>query len=129
MSQYSLLDSFQLIVGLYLLYVAVKGSGQMYRFENVPADRQAAVRRKLRIFYAATAAISLADFGVSYLMNTMFTVSAEGTETVITQNYTIPNLPFLTYDLLFTVSNILVIILVAMLVFAVVRLLRNGSRG
>ena len=129
MSQYSLLDSFQLIVGLYLLYVAVKGSGQMYRFENVPADRQAAVRRKLRIFYAATAAVSLADFGVSYLMNTMFTVSAEGTETVITQNYTIPNLPFLTYDLLFTVSNILVIILVAMLVFAVVRLLRNGSRG
>ncbi len=129
MSQYSLLDSFQLIVGLYLLYVAVKGSGQMYRFENVPADRQAAVRRKLRIFYAATAAVSLADFGVSYLMNTMFTVSAEGTETVITQNYTIPHLPFLTYDLLFTVSNILVIILVAMLVFAVVRLLRNGSRG
>lgn len=129
MSQYSLLDSFQLIVGLYLLYVAVKGSGQMYRFENVPADRQAAVRRKLRIFYAATAAVSLADFGVSYLMNTMFTVSAEGTETVITQNYTIPHLPFLTYGLLFTVSNILVIILVAMLVFAVVRLLRNGSRG
>ena len=129
MSQYSLLDSFQLIVGLYLLYVAVKGSGQMYRFENVPADRQAAVRRKLRIFYAATAAVSLADFGVSYLMNTMFTVSAEGTETVITQNYTIPHLPFLTYDLLFTVSNILVIILVAMLVFAVVRLLQNGSRG
>ena len=58
MSQNSLLDSFQLVVGLYLVYVAVKGRGQMYRFENVPADRQASVRRKLRIFYAAAAAVA-----------------------------------------------------------------------
>ena len=127
MSQNSLLDSFQLIVGLYLLYVAVKGRGQMYRFENVPADRQESVRRKLRIFYAAAAAVSLADFGVSYLMNTMFTVSAEGAESVVTQNYTIPQLPFLTYDLLFKVSSILNVILIAMLLLAVVRLLRTGN--
>ena len=129
MSQNSLLDSFQLIVGLYLLYVAVKGRGQMYRFENVPADRQESVRRKLRIFYAAAAAVSLADFGVSYLMNTMFTVSAEGAESVVTQNYTIPQLPFLTYDLLFTISSILNVILIAMLLLAVVRLLRTGNRS
>lgn len=128
MSQNSLLDSFQLVVGLYLVYVAVKGRGQMYRFENVPADRQASVRRKLRIFYAAAAAVSLADFGISSLMNTMFTVSADGGRSVITQNYTIPQLPFLTYDLLFTVSSILNIILAIMLIIAVVRLMRTGEK-
>ena len=129
MFQNSLLDSFQLIVGLYLLYVAIKGNGQMYRFENVPQDRQPAVRRKLRIFYAAAAAVSLADFGVSYLMNTMFTVSAEDSERVITQNYTIKQFPFLTYDLLFTVSNVLSILLIAMLIFALIRLSRSGKRN
>ena len=124
MSQNSLLDSFQLIVGLYLLYIAVKGKGQMYRFDNVPAERKDSVRAKLRVFYAAAAAVSLADFGISYLMNTMFTVSADGTQSIVTQNYTIPQLPFLTYDLLFTVSNILNIILIVMLVIAGIRLLR-----
>jgi len=129
MFQNSLLDSFQLIVGLYLIYVAIKGSGQMYRFENVPAEQQDSVRKKLRIFYAAAAAVALADFGVSYLMNTMFTVSADGGERIVTQNYTLPQLPFLTYDLLFAVSNVLSVLLIAMLLFAVIRLGRSGNRS
>ena len=33
-----ILDSFQLIVGLYLYYVAIKGSGQMYRFGDMDEE-------------------------------------------------------------------------------------------
>ena len=47
------LDSFQLIVALYLFYVAIKGSGTMYRFFDLPEEYQHKTRTPLRIIYAA----------------------------------------------------------------------------
>ena len=47
------LDSFQLIVALYLFYVAIKGSGTMYRFFDLPEEYQHKTRTPLRIIYPA----------------------------------------------------------------------------
>lgn len=55
------LDSFQLIVGLYLLYVAIKGDGTLYRFFDLPEDDQKKVKRPLRMIYALCGVLALAE--------------------------------------------------------------------
>ncbi|MEI3175452.1 MAG: hypothetical protein V8S96_02575 [Lachnospiraceae bacterium] len=40
------LDSFQLVIALYLFYIAFKGDGQMYRFGNLSEDQQAQVKSR-----------------------------------------------------------------------------------
>ena len=35
-----ILDSFQIVVALYLFYIAFKGSGQMYRFGDMVEETQ-----------------------------------------------------------------------------------------
>ncbi len=60
MSGTAMLDSFQLI-GFYLLYVTIKGDGNMYRFSDVPEEYQPRIAKVLRIVYGAAAAVALLD--------------------------------------------------------------------
>ena len=48
-----ILDSFQIVVALYLFYIAFKGSGQMYRFGDMDEETQQQIRTPLRLLYAA----------------------------------------------------------------------------
>lgn len=111
----SFLDSFQLVIGLYLLYVAIKGSGQMYRFMDLAEEDQQRVQRPLRLLYALGAVLTLAEFGLCALQNSMFTrtVTEEGVQ--ITQNFTLEGLPFLSYGLLSSISSFLSLGVVALL--------------
>jgi len=120
----ALLDSFQLIVALYLLYLAVRGKGQMYRFGGIPEDKQPRVRRRLRAVYAAGGLIALADTGVGALQGRMFTVTAAGDGTVITQNFRVEALPFLTYRFLSITSSVLTGLVILLLAAAFVYLRR-----
>lgn len=120
-----ILDSFQLIVAMYLFYIAIKGSGQLYRFGDMDDQTQAQIRKPLRILYAAGGLIALAEFGVCCLQNSMFTRTAEESGVVIIQNFTIDALPFLSYNLLSLLSSILTALLVGMLVFIVIWMRRK----
>lgn len=110
------LDSFQLIIGLYLLYVAIKGHGQMYRFGDLSEADQERVRRPLRLLYLAAALVALGEFGVCSLQNSMFTRSVlEDGSVSIAQNFTVEALPFLTYGMLSAVSTVMTILVIAIL--------------
>ena len=50
-----ILDSFQIVVALYLFYIAFKGSGQMYRFGDMDEETQQQIRTPLRLLYAGAA--------------------------------------------------------------------------
>lgn len=58
------LDSFQLIVGLYLLFIAIRGSGTMYNFFDLKDEDRASIVRPLRITYAVCGVIALAEAGL-----------------------------------------------------------------
>jgi len=58
------LDSFQLIIGLYLLYVTIKGHGTMYNFFDIPEKTQAMVKPRLRLIYGICAVIALGEAGL-----------------------------------------------------------------
>lgn len=109
------LDSFQLIVALYLFYVAIKGSGTMYRFFDLPEEYQHKTRTPLRIIYAACGVLALLDAALSMLRSSMFTVAAADGASVVTQNYTIPALPFLSYSFIEIASSVLTGLIVAAL--------------
>ena len=115
-----ILDSFQLIVALYLFYIAIKGSGQMYRFGDMDEEAQALVRKPLRVCYAISGFIALADFGVCCLQNSMFTRTAGEDGVQIVQNFTIDALPFLSYGMLTVISSVLIALLFGLLVFIVI---------
>lgn len=55
------LDSFQLIIGFYLLYVTIKGEGNMYRFSDVPEEYQPKIAKTLRIIYGCATVVCLLD--------------------------------------------------------------------
>ena len=55
------LDSFQLIIGIYLLYISVKGEGNMYRFFDIPEENQPKVKKVLRTVYAFGGVIALTE--------------------------------------------------------------------
>ena len=123
------LDSFQLVIALYLFYIAFKGDGQMYRFGNLSEDQQAQVKKPLRILYTICGIVALSEFGICSLMNQMFTKTvAESGAVTITQNFTISRLPFITYSFLSVLSSILSILVFVILIGIVFWLLRKGRK-
>lgn len=117
---HGLLDSFQLIIAAYLFYTAIRGKGTLFNFPEVPDSKREDVRRKLRIAYTAGGCIALLDGLASILQNDMFTVTYTETGAEITQNYVIEALPFLSYDLLSTVSVICTVLIVSLLIGLIV---------
>jgi len=101
------LDSFQLIVAVYLLYVAFKGSGTMYRFFDLPEREQPRVRKLLRTIYLICGLLALLDAGANMLQNSMFTQQVLESGTTVTQNFTLEGFAFVTYDLLSIVSTVI----------------------
>ena len=124
----ALLDSFQLIVALYLFYVAIRGSGQMYRFVEESHPEYQAVRRRLRLIYLVGGFLALIDFGVNALQGQMFTRVVEEDGVRIVQNFSVEQLPFLSYNLLSVVSTVLTAILAILLVAVVLWLRRVQAR-
>ena len=112
----SFLDAFQFIVAGYLFYTVIKGSGTLYNFPDVPAAKKKSVHKNLRRFYLAGAVIALLDGLAAVLQNQMFTVNYTETGSVITQNFSIPWLPFLTYQMLSTFSLVCTVLFVALLI-------------
>lgn len=122
------LDSFQLIVALYLFYLVIKGDGPMYRFFDLPEGIQCKVKRTLRIVYLICGFLALLDAGLCILRNSMFSVvTASSGEAIITQNYSISVLPFLSYSFIETASYIIIGLIVAILcgVFIWLRMLNK----
>ena len=121
------LDSFQLIVGLYLIYIAIKGSGQMYRFFDLSEYNQQRVKKPLRIIYGVCGTLALLDAGLCMLQNSMYTQTVTEAGTVITQNYSIDSLPFLSFDFLNIVTSLLTILIISGLlaVFVWLRILSS----
>ncbi len=114
------LDAFQLLIAVYLFYVSIRGSGTLYNFPEVPKNKKESVRGNLRKLYAAAGCIALLDGMVSMLQNSMFTVDYAENEAVITQNFTIGSMPFITYEFLSTASFVCSVIFVLLLVSVVV---------
>ena len=126
------LDSFQLIVGLYLLYIAIKGKGQMYRFGDIPEEERQRIHRPLRLLYLLGGLIATAEFGVCTLQNSMFTRTVTDSGAVeISQNFALERFPFLTYDLLSVVSSVMTILVILLLagIFVWLRVLSARNRG
>ena len=121
-----ILDSFQLIVGLYLYYVAIKGSGQMYRFGDMDEETERHIRRPLRIIYTVGGTLALIEFGLCALQNSMFTRTVDESGITITQNYSNDVLPFLSYNLLSILIFSLTVLLVGLLVFVFVWMRRKS---
>ena len=122
------IDSFQLIIGIYLLYMGVKGENLENRLSGTPDKNEVKEPVALRVLYIVGAVFALSDFGICMLRNKMFTVEAAQEGVNITQNFTIDALPFLTYDLMNTVSRVLSLLALAVLIGSAVWLLILSSR-
>ena len=122
------IDSFQLIIGIYLLYMGVKGENLGNRLSGTPDKNEVKEPVALRVLYIVGAVFALSDFGICMLRNKMFTVEAAQEGANITQNFTIDALPFLTYDLMNTVSRVLSLLALAVLIGSAVWLLILSSR-
>ena len=122
------IDSFQLIIGIYLLYMGVKGENLENRLSGTPDKNEVKEPAALRVLYIVGAVFALSDFGICMLRNKMFTVEAAQEGVSITQNFTIDALPFLTYDLMNTVSRVLSLLALAVLIVSAVWLLILSSR-
>lgn len=103
----SFLDSFQLIVAIYLFYIAIRGQGSMYRFFDLPEKSQKRVQKPLRIIYFVCALLALLDTTLSALQSSMFTVTFSGDVSTVVQNYELSAFSFLSYDLLNAAGYIL----------------------
>ena len=110
------LDAFQLLIAAYLFYVAVKGSGTLYNFPEIPEKKRVTVRQQLRKIYALCGFVALFDGCVAMLQNSMFSVEYTENGSQITQNFTISALPFLSYSMLSAVSTICTVVFVLILV-------------
>lgn len=122
------IDSFQLIIGIYLLYMGVKGENLGNRLSGTPDKNEVKEPVALRVLYIVGAVFALSDFGICMLRNKMFTVEAAQEGVTVTQNFTIDALPFLTYDLMNTVSRVLSLLALAVLIGSAVWLLILSSR-
>ena len=122
------IDSFQLIIGIYLLYMGGKGENLGNRLSGTPDKNEVKEPVALRVLYIVGAVFALSDFGICMLRNKMFTVEAAQEGVNITQNFTIDALPFLTYDLMNTVSRVLSLLALAVLIGSAVWLLILSSR-
>ena len=122
------IDSFQLIIGIYLLYMGVKGENLGNRLSGTPDKNEVKEPVALRVLYIVGAVFALSDFGLCMLRNKMFTVEAAQEGVTITQNFTIDALPFLTYDLMNTVSRVLSLLALAVLIGSAIWLFILSSR-
>ena len=125
------LDSFQLIVAVYLLFIAIRGDGQMFHFNNLTKEQQAQVRTRLRILYAAGGLFAAIDFALSALRTSMFTeaTAADGTVSLV-QKFTIDGIPFLNdYTFLSRASTVFTVLLVITLFGIVIWLVRLGKKN
>ncbi|MBQ1215597.1 MAG: hypothetical protein IIX88_04610 [Firmicutes bacterium] len=114
------LDSFQLIIAIYLFYVAAKGSGTLYRFGDLPEEDQIKVKPKLRLIYFLCGLIALLETGVCMIQNSMFTlVQTESGSAEYIQNFQLEFFPALTYSTLNILSTALsgLIILILAITF------------
>lgn len=109
------LDSFQLIVAVYLLYIAIKGKGNMYHFFDIPPSEQQRIQKLLRTSYLVCGLLALLDAGINMLQNSMYSQQVLDTGVEITQNFTVPALPFLSNGLLSAVSSVLTVLIVLIL--------------
>jgi hypothetical protein len=126
------LDSFQLIVAVYLLYLAFKGKGQMYNFFDIPKSEQPRTHKLLRTAYLICGLLALLDAGANMLQNSMYTQQLLESGTEIKQNFTIAALPFLNYGRLSIISTVLTCLIIAILVsvFVYLRIVSNkGAKG
>ena len=109
-------DSLQLIIGIYLLYMGLKGENLGNRLSGVPDRQEVKEPRALRVLYIIGGVFALSDFAICMLRNNMFTVEQTQTGVSVTQNFTISALPFLTYDLMNSVSKVLSFLALAVLI-------------
>ncbi len=130
MSSSIFLDSFQLIIALYLFYIAIRGDGSMYRFNNLSDEQVEQIRTPLRIWYAVSGCFAAADFAFSALRTSMFTETAAADGTVsLTQRFTVDALPFLNdYNFLSRASTVCTVLLVISLFGMVIWLIRTGKK-
>ena len=121
-------DSMQLIIGIYLLYMGLKGENLGNRLSGVPDKQEVKEPRALRVLYIIGGVFALSDFGICTLRNNMFTVEQTQAGVSVTQNFTIDALPFLTYDLMNSVSKVLSFLALAILIGSAVWLLVLSTR-
>ena len=114
------LDAFQLLIAVYLFYVAIKGSGTLYNFPEIPEKRREEVRQRLRKIFALCGVIALFDGCVSMLQNSMFSVEYTEAGEQVTQNFTIGVLPFLSYTMLSVISAFCTVAFVLILVGVII---------
>lgn len=105
-------DFFQLMLAAYLFYAAFNKNGSLYDFPNVSEERMAIIRPKLRNLFLTMGSIALLDGLISFLKNRMFTLTVTEAGSSLTQNFEIGFLPFLTYDLLNTISTVLTVVMI-----------------
>lgn len=123
------LDSFQLIVAAYLLYVAIKGKGNMYRFFDIPQSEQQRIHKLLRTSYLICGLLALLDAGVNMLQNSMYSQQILDTGVEITQNFTVNALPFLSYSLLSGTSSVLTALIIFILAATFLYLRKVSSQS
>ena len=122
------IDSFQLLIGVYLLYMGLRGENLENRMSGVPDKNEVQEPKALRGLYITGGIFALADFAICMLRNSMFTAEQTEAGLSVTQNYAISALPFLTYDLMNTVSRILSLLAIAVLIGSSVWLFVLSSR-
>ena len=110
------IDSFQLLIGVYLLYMGFRGENPENRMTGVPDKKEVKEPKALRGLYIAGGIFALADFAICMLRNSMFTLEQTQTGLSVTQNYAISAFPFLTYDLMNSVSRVLSLLAIAVLI-------------
>jgi threonine/homoserine/homoserine lactone efflux protein len=123
------LDSFQLIVAVYLLYLAIKGKGNMYRFFDIPQSEQPRIQKLLRAAYLTGGLLALSDAGLNMLQNTMYTQQVTESGEEIIQNFTVGALPFISYDFLSYASSVLTLLIVLVLAGTFIYLRRVSRKN
>ena len=108
----SFFDFFQLMLAAYLFYAAFNKNGSLYDFPNVPEERMAVIRPRLQKMFLGAGCIALLDGLISFLKNRMFTLTVTEESSTLAQNFEISFLPFVSYDLLNTISTVLTILMI-----------------
>ena len=121
-------DMFQLVIGVYLLYMGIRGENLESRLTGIEEKNEVEEPKALRGLYIVGGIFALADFGICMLRNSMFTVEQTEAGLSVTQNYTLSAFPFLTYDLMNTASRILSLLAIAALIGSFIWLFVLSSR-
>ena len=87
------------------------------------------VRLPLRLNYSIAGIIALVESAVCMLQNQMFTQTITENGVIIIQNFSIEVLPFLTYDMMSTISSALTLVIVLLLAGVVIWLRKLSHRN